>query len=180
MKTLTTAILIAALLAAAGCGQQKNSDTAPKPPGVSLQIAALQGNVDAVRQHIKAGSELNEKDEYGSTPLITAIVFGKTEAAKALIDAGVDLKITNNTGATPLHIAAFFCRTDIVKALLEKGADKTVKNNYGSTALESVAAPFEAVKGIYDSFGNSLKPLGLRLDYEHIKKTRPIIAEMLQ
>ena len=90
------------------------------------------------------------------------------------------MTITNNDGSTPLNIAAFFCRTTIVKALLDKGADKNIRNNAGRTALESVTAPFEDVKGIYDSIGKALGPIGLELDYEYIKMTRPKIAEMLR
>ena len=183
MKTVTT-MLVFILLTVAGCGKQEDSSKekgeSPKPPGVSLHVAALQGNIDAVRQHIKAGSDLNQKDAYGSSPLIIAITFGKTEVAKALIDAGADMKVKNNEGATPLHIAAFLCRTEIVEALLGKGADKNAKNNGGSTVLETVAGPFGDVKGIYDSIGKALKPLGLKLDYERIKMTRPKIAEMLR
>ncbi len=180
MKTVTTAALMVILLAVAGCRKQKDSDKEIRPPRVSLHVAALQGNLDAIRQHINVGSDLNEKDAYGSSPLIVAATFGKTEVARALIDAGADMKITNNEGSTPLHIAAFFCRTEIVKALLDKGADKNALNIAGRTALESVSSPFDDVKGIYDSIGKGLKPLGLRLDYERIKRIRPMIAEMLR
>ncbi len=156
------------------CGQENPT------PSVSLHLAALQGNIEAIRQHIEAGSNLNEKDVYGSTPLIVATTFGKTAAARLLIEAGADLSIRNNDGSTPLHIAAFFCRTEIVKALLDKGADKYLRNNAGSTAFDSVAAPFDDVRGFYDSIGQALGPLGLKLDYERIKMTRPRIAEMLR
>jgi ankyrin repeat protein len=84
-------------------------------------MAALQGNIEAIRQHIEAGSDLNDKDVYGSSPLIIAATFGKTEVARALIEAGADMNITNNDGATALHAAAFLCRTEIVKALLDNG-----------------------------------------------------------
>ena len=50
----------------------------------------------------------------------------------------------------------------------------------GNTALQSVSAPFDDVKGIYDSFAQALGPLGLTLDYDHIRTTRPEIAEMLR
>ena len=180
MKTVTTAILIVTVFAVGGCPKQENSDREQRPPRVSLHAAALQGNLDAIRQHINAGSELNTKDAYGSSPLIVAVTFGKTEVARALIEAGADMQITNNEGSTSLHIAAFFCRTEIVRALVDNGADKSALNKAGRTALETVAGPFDAVKGIYDSIGKSLKPLGLKLDYERIKKTRPRIAEMLR
>ena len=180
MKTVTTAMLLVILLTVAGCGKQENSDKEKRPPRVSLHVAALQGNLDVIRRHIDAGSDLNKKDAYGSSPLIVAATFGKTEVARALIDAGADMKITNNEGSTPLHIAAFFCRTEIVKALLDKGADKTLPNKAGRTALESVSSPFDDVKGIYDGLGAALEPLGLKLDYERIKMTRPRIAEMLR
>ena len=62
MKTVTTAILIVTLLTVAGCGKQKNSDKEKRPPRVSLHVAALGGNLNAVRQHINAGSDLNKKD----------------------------------------------------------------------------------------------------------------------
>jgi len=175
MKTVMTVILVVSLLTVAGCEKQENPT-----PRISLHLAALQGRIDAIRQHIKAGSDLNEKDEYGSSPLIVAVTFGKTEVARALIEAGADMKIANNDGATPLHIAAFLCRTEIVEALLDNGADKNLRNKAGSTALETVLSPFEDVKGIYDSIGKALKPLGLRLDYNRIKMTRPKIAEMLR
>jgi ankyrin repeat protein len=175
MKTVMTVILVVSLLTAAGCEKQENPT-----PRTSFHLAALQGRIDAVQQHIKAGSDLNEKDEYGSTPLIVAVTFGETEVARALIEAGADMKIANNQGATPLHLAAFFCRTGIVEALLDNGADKTLRNSAGKTAMETVSGPFEDVKGIYDSIGKALMPLGLRLDYERIKTTRPKIAEMLR
>jgi hypothetical protein len=180
MKRVTTAILIVTVFAVGGCPKQESSDNEQRPPRKSLHAAALQGDIDAIRQHIDAGSELNKKDVYGSSPLIVAVTFGKTEAARVLIKAGADLEITNNEGAAPLHIAAFFCRAEIVKALLENGADKNALNKAGRTALETVSSPFENVIGIYDGIGKSLRPLGLKLDYERIKKTRPEIAEILR
>ena len=175
MKTVMTAILVVTLLIVTGCGKQENPT-----PHVSLHVAALQGNIDEIQKHIKAGSDLNEKDVYGSSPLIIAVTFGKTEVARALIEAGADMKIKNNEGSTPLHIAAFLCRTEIVEALLDNGADKNLRNNAGSTALEVVEGPFDDVKGVYNSIRKALRPLGLKLDYERIKMTRPKIAEMLR
>ena len=149
-------------------------------PSLDIHTAAYLGDLNGVRQHIKAGTDLDQKDQYGSTPLIIATTFGKTDVARALIEAGADLSVANNEGSTPLHIAAFFCKPEIVEILLANGADKAVRNNYGSTAWETVSGPFDQVRSIYDAIGSSLEPLGMKLDYTYLEATRPKIAEMLQ
>jgi len=184
MKTVTAAMLVVMVLMVVGWGEQANSSEErgqlSKPPGVSIHVAALRGDIDAIRQHMRSGSDLNQKDQFGSTPLIIAITFGKTEAARALIEAGADIDIRTGDGSTPLHVASFFCRTEIVRALLDKGADKHSRNMSGSTPFDNAAAPFDDDKSIYDRIGQALEPLGLDLDYERIKTTRPEIAELLR
>ena len=184
MRKAIVTILAAMLLVGAGYGAQDNppgeNGQPPEPPGMSLHMAALQGNIDAVRQHIEAGSDLNQKDMFGSTSLIIAATFGKTEVARALIEAGADLNLKNNDGSTALLTAAFLCRTEIVEALLAGGADTEITNSDGSTAFDAVEGPFDEVKDVYDRIGQALRPFGLELDYEQIKAARPEIAEMLR
>jgi ankyrin repeat protein len=190
-KGIKSVIIIALLFNVFSCNnEEKNSqstanastETATKveAPSTDLPTAVFFGNLEAVNQHVAAGTDLNVKDEYGSTPLHVATTFGRTDIAIALIKGGADLTLKNNEGSSPLHIVAFFCRTEIVEALLEKGVDKSVANNYGATALQSVQGPFENVKPIYDEMAKNLGPFGLKLDYEQIEKTRPVIEAMLQ
>ncbi|MBN8642929.1 MAG: ankyrin repeat domain-containing protein [Flavobacteriales bacterium] len=150
-------------------------------PKIDLHTAVLKNDIKTVKEHIAAKSDLNIKEAMGgSTPLISACLFGKTEIAKLLINAGANLNIQNNDGSTALITASFFCRPEIVKMLLAKKANKTIKNNYGQTALETLLTPFDQVKPVYEALGNALAPLGLKLDYAYIKKTRPVIAKMLK
>jgi fucose 4-O-acetylase-like acetyltransferase len=188
MKTAMAVITAAVLLSVVVYIKQADLNRVHKQTNVSLPAslmdihkAAMEGNIEAIRQHIKAGSDLDIKEPSGgSSPLITAITFGRTEVALALIVAGADVNFINNAGSTPLHTAAFFCRPEIVKALLEKGADKNIRNKAGSTAFESVTVPYDAVRGIYDYFGKAYGPLGLELDTVYIKTTRQVIAAMLR
>lgn len=160
--------------------ETEQESEAPKPPKRSIHEAAFMGDLPLIQAHIAAGSDLNQQDEYGSTPLIIATTFGKAAAAKQLIDAGADLNATGADGGTALHGAAFYCRTEIVEALLAKGADPSIRNQYGSTALESVEAPFENVKAVYDQISKDLGPLGFKLDYDYLQATRPKVAEMIR
>jgi uncharacterized protein len=150
-------------------------------PDISLTDAAVAGNVEAVQQHIAAGTNLNERTpESGATALISAAGMGVTETAILLIEGGADLEVKNYEGSTALHAAAFLCHEEIVKALLANGADRDARNNAGATALYSVAGPFDDAKPIYDIIQAILGPYGLELDYERIKATRPKIAEILR
>lgn len=158
-----------------------NIETVIPTPKINIHEAVLTGNLEAVKQHIKAQTNMNEKDAMsGSTPLITAASFGKNEIAKALINAGADLAIKNNDGSTALHAAAFFCRVEIVQMLIDAKADKTIRNNFGATPRESVMGPFSEIKPIYEMLQLQLEPIGLQLDLNEIEKTRPVISMMLQ
>ena len=158
-----------------------NTETLVAKPEMNINAAVLSGNLEVVKQHIKAHTDINEKEAMsGSTPLITAASFGKNEIAKALIDAGADLAIKNNDGATALHTATFFCRVEIVQMLIDAKADKTIRNNFGATPRESVMGPFAEIKPIYEMLQQQLGPIGLQIDLNEIEKTRPVIAMMLQ
>jgi ankyrin repeat protein len=187
-KSVVRIVILVALVTSVSCKEGKesaqntsNPKTEVKAPEVDIHTAVLTENKEALQQHIKAGSNLNEKDPFGgSSPLITAAVFGKPAMATVLIEAGADINFQNNDGSTALHTAAFFCRPEIVKMLLDKGADKTIKNNYNATPYQMVAGSFSESKAGYDMMGKVLGPMGLKLDYPYIEKTRPEIASMLK
>jgi len=173
------------ILLLASCSNNDSSAQNKKPgkeaPAVDIHTAVVTENREALKQHIEAGTNINEKDPFGgSSPLISAALFGKTEMAKILIDANADINFQNNDGSTALHTAAFFCRPEIVKMLLEKKASKTIKNTYGATAYENVAGPYADLKPTYEMLEKMLAPMGLKLDYAYIEKTRPEIAKMLR
>ncbi|MDD7914427.1 ankyrin repeat domain-containing protein [Polaribacter ponticola] len=180
------------ILLASSCAQSnknKNTDTEKsttvkekvETPTIGIHAAVMSNNLEAVKQHIAAGTDINIKDQMsGSTPLISAATFGKTTIVKALIDGKADLSIKNNDGSTALHTAAFFCHVEIVQLFIDAKADKSIKNNFQATARESILAPFEQMKPVYKMLQQQLSPLGLKIDLAEIEKNRPVIAMMLQ
>lgn len=162
-------------------GHSSKAGSSFEKPNMELQAAIVAGNLEIVKQHIKAGTDINMKDQMsGSTPLITASTFGKTDIVKALIDAKAELDIKNNEGSTALHAAAFFGRAEIVQILVDAGADKSLKNNYKATPLQSVEVPFSEMKPIYEMIKKQLEPLGLKLDLNELEIIRPMIAILLK
>ena len=190
MKQLLITTLFAALLI--GCGKKEETSNPappeeeiakPAPPNVDVFKAAGEGNLDALKQHIAAGTDLNQRTPDGqkSTLLITTAAFGQADAVRMLIEAKADLNLQNKDGNTALHTAAFLCHPEIVEALLKGGADKAIKSNVGATALDGAQAPWDEVKPVYDLLNTILyKPIGMPLDYDRIQQTRPKIAELLR
>ena len=81
MKYLITTI---AALVLVGCG--------PSVPDISIHEAAFNGDIEAVKQRLAAGANVNAKhDESGATPLSYAAVKGQEEIAELLIAKGADV-----------------------------------------------------------------------------------------
>ncbi len=175
-------------LAFASCSQKSETKKIMEPskkeiakPSIDIHTAVLTGNLEVVKQHIEAGTDINQKEAMsGSTPLMSAATFNKTEIAKALIHAKADLSVKNNDGGTALHTAAFFGRIEIVQLLMDAKADKTIRNNYGATARETAMVDFAQMKPIYEMLMQQLQPMGFSLDLNELQKRLPVVAMMLQ
>ena len=175
MKKVNAFILVIALLIV--CGQTAQSTAEEQT--VDIWTAAAEGNIEAIKQHVSAGTDLNAKEPAGgSTPLIVAAIFDQAEAARLLIENEANVNARNNERNTALHIAAFFGHPETVKLLLAKGAEVNAKNIRSETPLDTVAAPWSPeLEGLYKFIAGLLK---IQLDLERIKAARPKIAAILR
>lgn len=98
-----------------------------------LHYAALQGEVDRVRDLIAGGADPNAADKLQFTPLHFAAQSYEPEIAKILIDAGATVDAVNCHGATPLGVAVSNSqgRGEMIELLLSSGADPDRENNAG-------------------------------------------------
>ena len=124
MKLLLTTIAAVVLV---GCGKTQQS-TPPaeaqtvKAPDISIHDAAHKGNIEAVKKHLAAGTDVDAKTRFGDTPLHYAANQGHKEIAELLIAKGADVNAKNNYGKTPLDAARFHLET---ADLLRKHGGKT-------------------------------------------------------
>ena len=116
MKQLLITIAAVVLV---GCGE---------PSSELLQQSVTDVNVEAVKQHLADGADVNVKDEArGLTPLHFATQNGQKEIVELLIADGADVNAKMNNGMTPLDCSALIPpgsnKTEIVDLLSKHGGE---------------------------------------------------------
>ncbi len=110
-----------------------------KAPDISIHRAVEDGNIEAVKQHLAAGTDVNEHDSIQS-PLHYAAQSYFKEIAELLIANGADVNAKDRIGSPPLHWAVRKGQKDIVELLIEAGADMYVRKKHGGDNLLHIAA----------------------------------------
>ena len=109
MKHFLLTTIAAVLLV--GCGESPLPETKQRPqtaeaPDISVHFAAGKGNIEAVKQHLAAGTDVNAKGRNGWAPLHEAVSGGHNEIAELLIASAADVNAKDVGGYTSLDWAA--------------------------------------------------------------------------
>ena len=152
MKHILITTIAAVLLV--GCGKSQQSappveakpvaeasqpePTTAKAPDISIHDASKEGNIEAVKQHIASGTDVDAKDDGGWRPLHAATKTKQShkEIVELLIAKGADVNVKGNYGLTPLHSAARHGHKEIAELLIAKGADVNAKDENSLTPLD--------------------------------------------
>ena len=142
MKQPIFSVLIFSLLVTAliiSCGQSNNlvqtkttailatsvtldeAQAAEVPPTVSIHLAAWGGDLEAVKQHLAAGTDVDAKNQWRATPLLKVPREGHKAISELLINNVADLNAKNVDGKTPLDYAIENNHTNIADLLRQHG-----------------------------------------------------------
>jgi ankyrin repeat protein len=105
------------------------------------ESAVRNGDVDAVRELIRAGADVDARDRYGQTALMLAAQRGHHEIVELLVARGAALDVTAKYGLTALMLAIVAGHPAVARVLARAGADLRV---------QGTGAPGFAGKTAYD------------------------------
>jgi ankyrin repeat protein len=98
------------------------------------------GDVRAAMTALRAGADVNAKQEDGSTPLLWAVYSVDHELVQALLSRGADPDARNTLGDTPLAEAVNLADEQMVRLLLKAKANPNLGNDSGQTPLMLAAS----------------------------------------
>ena len=128
MKHLLLTTIAAVVLV--GCATTQSPEPLiSKAPDISIHEAVAAGNIEAVKQHLADGADVNATDEVGWTPLFYAAAktgSGHKEIGELLIASDADVNALSVNGKTPLDLA-----NNEIADLLRKHGGKTGKELRG-------------------------------------------------
>lgn len=91
----------------------------------ALIRAVGENNCSAVWNYITFGVNVNERDKYGWTPLMRAVLGDHEEIVRLLINGRSDVNFKNDAGWSALKInIRFRGKEEIVRQLIEAGAER--------------------------------------------------------
>ena len=131
MKHLLITTIAAVVLV--GCATTQSQEKTPKsePPSISIHKAASIGDIEAVRQHLAAGTDPNLRSPVINSPLLFAASY---EIMTLLVENGADVNDIG-WGMTALHR---FADPKSVRYLVDKVADVNAIDKFGDTPLHKM------------------------------------------
>nr|HIA89001.1 ankyrin repeat domain-containing protein [Gammaproteobacteria bacterium] len=108
----------------------------PQPPDISIHKAAGEGNIEAVKQHLAAGTDVDSNKNGGQTPLYSAVQENRKKMVELLIAEGANVNAKSRFGraggVTPLDWAIQMNRTfgygpEIADLLRKHGGKSTIR-----------------------------------------------------
>ena len=134
MKSLLVSIVAAVVLVGCATTQSPEPPTV-EAPDISIHEAAAKGNIEAVKQHLAAGTDVNAKNGERCAPLHLAAGEGHKDIAELLVTKGADVSAKDEEGETPLDWAILLNQSETAN-LLRKHASKRQCGGFDSCCCD--------------------------------------------
>lgn len=111
--------------------QAVNDATSTADADAALLTAARDGDPDATAGALRAGADIEARDQHGRTPLLLASTYDHVAVAQVLVAMGADPDALDDQHDTPWLITGVTGSVAMLEALLPAEPDLTVRNRFG-------------------------------------------------
>ena len=100
-----------------------------------LLAAAQRGDATAAALAVRAGANLETRDQRGRTPLLLAVTEERLAVARLLVHLGANPDALDDQHDTPWLVTGVTGSVDMLEVLLPAGPDLKIRNRFGGTSL---------------------------------------------
>jgi ankyrin repeat protein len=100
-----------------------------------LLAAAQRGDATAAALAVRAGANLETRDQRGRTPLLLAVTEDRLAVARLLVHVGASPDALDDQHDTPSLVTGVTGSVDMLEVLLPAGPDLKIRNRFGGTSL---------------------------------------------
>jgi len=133
--------MIKYLIENGGADKIVNNSIGSSPLNILCKIKSNSDSIHSIDYLINEGTDVNDKDENGISPLLTACYFNNKKVLEHLIEnhtADININIRNNYGDSALITLGYFNNEDFIKYLIDHKANTYLRNKNGDTLLNVV------------------------------------------
>jgi uncharacterized protein len=104
-------------------------------PDAALLAAAARGDADTAATALRAGADVEARDDRRRTALLLAVTGEHLDVARLLVAMGADPDALDDRHDTPWLVTGVTGSVAMLEALLPAGPDLTIRNRYGGVSL---------------------------------------------
>lgn len=134
MRLGVAGLVLALALGAASCGAGPEG-TEPADADAALLEAAARGDANGVAVALRAGADIEARDDHRRTALLVAATHDHVDAARVLVAMGADPDALDDRHDTPWLVTGVTGSVAMLEALLPAGPDLSIVNRYGGVSV---------------------------------------------
>ncbi|MED1724801.1 ankyrin repeat domain-containing protein [Brevibacillus parabrevis] len=136
--------------------------------------AAAEGNIEALKQHLEQGVDINARNRQKRTAILTAAMHDHLDAVSFLIEAGADIDLQDEACFNPFLYACIHNKLELVQMMVKAGTNLELLTRFGGVGLTPACE-----KGHVDIVRELLTTTDINVNHTNFVGWTPLIEAII-
>ena len=136
--------------------------------------AAAEGNIEALKQYLEQGVDINAQNRQKRTAILTAAMHDHLDAVSFLIEAGADIDLQDETCFNPFLYACIHNKLELVQMMVKAGTNLELLTRFGGVGLTPACE-----KGHVDIVRELLTTTDINVNHTNFVGWTPLIEAII-